>query len=502
MPLHADARARRHAAPWSRSSAAAPGSTRSRAEWTRPPPRGPADLPIRVARLDLRLARRVRAPARAARARRARRRGRAARDRALPRGALARSRAARRAGERPLVPGRVGARARRLGGRRASGPTCATGSAGTCSSCATSCATARPRPCSSRSRARTGTSPAAGSRSGPRTSASGDAAEERTGQFRRTCAPGEAAPGDGRGRGRAGAPAAEVDAALDGLLRPRGVGLEGGGGTAVALDPALVRFYRAVARDAAARGALAIRALTLDGRPVAVHLGLVHRGSTTCRRPRTTSGSASVSPGQLLQREVLAECEARGLSGFDFLGPDMPWKRDWEPEHAPHDWLYVYRPSLAGPPLHTLKHRVRPAVKEVLSWLAMSRAIAIRTWRGARDPEPVHPRAADPLAEYALPLAPRARPLRPPRDDLLLPRAERGLPRRAAARARRARGARPRVPPRREVGALAAAGAIPRFVRVDGRMRLDLEDVERRDRAAHRALYVIHYAGFASRWTR
>jgi dTDP-4-amino-4,6-dideoxygalactose transaminase len=48
-----------------------------------------------------------------------------------------------------------------------------------------------------------------------------------------------------------------------------------------------------------------------------------------------------------------------------------------------------------------------------------------------------------------------------------------------------------------EVGALAAAGAIPRFFRVDGRMRLDLEDAERRIGPRTRALYVIHYAGFA-----
>jgi hypothetical protein len=48
-----------------------------------------------------------------------------------------------------------------------------------------------------------------------------------------------------------------------------------------------------------------------------------------------------------------------------------------------------------------------------------------------------------------------------------------------------------------EVGALAAAGAIPRFVRVDARMRLDLEDAERRIGPRTRALYVIHYAGFA-----
>ena len=48
-----------------------------------------------------------------------------------------------------------------------------------------------------------------------------------------------------------------------------------------------------------------------------------------------------------------------------------------------------------------------------------------------------------------------------------------------------------------EIGALAAAGAIPRFVRVDARMRLDLEDLEARIGPRTRAIYVIHYAGFA-----
>jgi hypothetical protein len=48
-----------------------------------------------------------------------------------------------------------------------------------------------------------------------------------------------------------------------------------------------------------------------------------------------------------------------------------------------------------------------------------------------------------------------------------------------------------------EVGALADAGAAPVFVRVDARMRLDLEDLEARIGPRTRAIYVIHYAGFA-----
>jgi CelD/BcsL family acetyltransferase involved in cellulose biosynthesis len=160
----------------------------------------------------------------------------------------------------------------------------------------------------------------------------------------------------------------DVDAALADFLALEASGWKGEGGSAIAQDAAQVRFYGRIARDAAARGALAVRALTLDGRPIAVHLGLVHRGRYLLPKTAYDESLGYVSPGQLLQREVLAECEARGLDAFEFLGPDMPWKRDWAPEHAPHDWLYVYRPSLAGRALHALKHRVRPAVKEVLSW--------------------------------------------------------------------------------------------------------------------------------------
>jgi dTDP-4-amino-4,6-dideoxygalactose transaminase len=47
-----------------------------------------------------------------------------------------------------------------------------------------------------------------------------------------------------------------------------------------------------------------------------------------------------------------------------------------------------------------------------------------------------------------------------------------------------------------EVEALDAAGAALRFVRVDGRMSLDLEALERAIGPRTRAIYVIHYAGF------
>ena len=159
-----------------------------------------------------------------------------------------------------------------------------------------------------------------------------------------------------------------LEAWLDRFFALEAAGWKGERGTAIAQDPRTLAFYRGLAQAAAREGWLALRALELDGRPIAMHFGLVHRGIYGFPKPAYDEALGTCSPGQLLFREVLAECEARGLAELDFLGPDMPWKRDWEPEYRPHDWLYVYRPGLTGHALHALKHRVKPAAKEVLSW--------------------------------------------------------------------------------------------------------------------------------------
>jgi hypothetical protein len=131
----------------------------------------------------------------------------------------------------------------------------------------------------------------------------------------------------------------------------------------------------------------------------------------------------------------------------------------------------------------------------------MRQAIAARTWPTARDSKRRHipvlptlwPGMLSPLAATrpaAFPLgAPRvtrfylarnavyhgARLLGLPGHEVIVPAYHHGV----------------------EVGALDAAGAVPRFARVDARMRLDLEDVEARIGPRTRAIYVIHYAGFA-----
>ncbi len=132
--------------------------------------------------------------------------------------------------------------------------------------------------------------------------------------------------------------------------------------------------------------------------------------------------------------------------------------------------------------------------------VAVSRAIAVRTWSAARPPRSRFIPALPTLWPGML------SPFAAARDDVFPFAAPRTtfyyLARNAVFHGARLLGLEGRevlVPAYHhgvEVGALAAAGAVPRFVRVDGRMRLDLDDAEQKIGPRTRALYVIHYGGF------
>jgi CelD/BcsL family acetyltransferase involved in cellulose biosynthesis len=118
---------------------------------------------------------------------------------------------------------------------------------------------------------------------------------------------------------------------------------------------------------AAERGWLSLYVLRVQGRAVAFHYGLIHDGRYLLLKPAYDEQLGACSPGQLLLEDVAREGIARGWTAFDFLGPDMPWKRDWTERRLAHDWLYVFRDSALGRALAAAKFRLVPAVREVAS---------------------------------------------------------------------------------------------------------------------------------------
>lgn len=73
------------------------------------------------------------------------------------------------------------------------------------------------------------------------------------------------------------------------------------------------------------------------------------------------------SPGRLLMNEVLKACIERGLAEFDFLGPEMVWKRDWSDRARPHHWLFLFRADWKGRALREAKFDWLPAAKEFIA---------------------------------------------------------------------------------------------------------------------------------------
>ncbi|WP_338865825.1 GNAT family N-acetyltransferase [Myxococcus stipitatus] len=144
-------------------------------------------------------------------------------------------------------------------------------------------------------------------------------------------------------------------------------GWKGERGTAMAQDTATRGFYTELARDASYRGKLALYFLRLDGKPVAFHYGLEHGGRYFLLKPGYDEVLRECSPGQLLMEEVVGTCIDRGLREFDFLGPDMVWKRDWTDQVRRHTWLYVFNDSAFGRALCAAKFRWSPVVKEVVA---------------------------------------------------------------------------------------------------------------------------------------
>ena len=106
-------------------------------------------------------------------------------------------------------------------------------------------------------------------------------------------------------------------------------GWKGQRGTAMAQDKQHPWLLLGAGAHGGYSGRLALYFLRLDGRAVAFHFGLESAGRYFLLKPGYDESLKECSPGQLLMEDVLPIACMRGPTEFDFLGPDMGWKRDW-----------------------------------------------------------------------------------------------------------------------------------------------------------------------------
>lgn len=104
---------------------------------------------------------------------------------------------------------------------------------------------------------------------------------------------------------------------IDEFLMLEASGWKGAAGSALASSPATEQFFRRSMADAQARGALAITALRLDGRAIAMLITLIDGQAGFSFKTAFDEALARFSPGVLLQRESLNILCAHRLSWID-----------------------------------------------------------------------------------------------------------------------------------------------------------------------------------------
>ena len=163
-----------------------------------------------------------------------------------------------------------------------------------------------------------------------------------------------------------GKDAAKLDEGLADFFTIEASGWKGRGGTAIAQRPELVGFYTQIARDAAKRAALALGFLEHGGKRIAAHLSVIHGGKHYLLKLGYDEALHEYSPGQQLTSDAIRDACDRGLSEFDFLGPDMGWKRDWEPALRTHTWLTIFRPTRKARLVYEARHIAWPVARALV----------------------------------------------------------------------------------------------------------------------------------------
>jgi CelD/BcsL family acetyltransferase involved in cellulose biosynthesis len=166
-----------------------------------------------------------------------------------------------------------------------------------------------------------------------------------------------------------GLSAVELDALLAEGFALEAAGWKGDAGTAIACNPPLRARYAALAHAFAARGQLACYFLRAGARRVAFHYALADADTYYLFKPGFDPALASYGLGHLLVDAVARDLIARGIRELDFLGDDMPWKRDWTDRARAHSFRYLFAPTARGRALAAWKFTLAPAAKRLWSRL-------------------------------------------------------------------------------------------------------------------------------------
>jgi CelD/BcsL family acetyltransferase involved in cellulose biosynthesis len=154
--------------------------------------------------------------------------------------------------------------------------------------------------------------------------------------------------------------------ALQRFYRLEGSGWKHKEGSAILCNAKTRCFYDEMAEAAARFGYFSLYTLEFKDRLIAAHYSFTHRGR--CYSPKVAYDEEfrRFAPGHLIIQEILQDCSIRGIEEFDITGPNDDWKMKWTSEARLVYHHLIFRGKL-GSLAHTLRYRIRPALKKLMS---------------------------------------------------------------------------------------------------------------------------------------
>jgi CelD/BcsL family acetyltransferase involved in cellulose biosynthesis len=158
---------------------------------------------------------------------------------------------------------------------------------------------------------------------------------------------------------------AGLDDLLDEGFRVEALSWKGRRGTAIASGKETTRFYTGLARWAASVGWLRLAFMRLDGRPIAFQLDLELKSRYYSLKIGYDPEFERFSPGKLLAYTMVSRAVVSGLTVYELLGTDEPWKDRWTELAREQVAFRAFSPSPAGRLASSTFAYGRPLVRKI-----------------------------------------------------------------------------------------------------------------------------------------
>jgi CelD/BcsL family acetyltransferase involved in cellulose biosynthesis len=106
------------------------------------------------------------------------------------------------------------------------------------------------------------------------------------------------------------------------------------------------QFYDEVAASAAHFGYFSLHMLELDNQLLASHFSFIYRGRCYSPKVAYNENFGRFAPGHLIVDEIVRDCAAHGIYGFDITGQDQPWKMKWTSQTRSIHHYFIFKGTL------------------------------------------------------------------------------------------------------------------------------------------------------------